>query len=477
MKLSGIKRSFGVSAIAGLVAVALLYPASAPATAASKGPNESGGRAVAHAGGGKIIKSAALAKAAPRTILSRIGVDSIEPTIGIAQNGDVFTSAYQTTTRIEVVRSQDKGKSWEIVSPTLPNGRNAQLLSLDPYTYADIPLNDTDNTRIFTIDLNVACSYLSFSDDNGESWTTNPLVCGRPVNDHQTLFGGPPATSTPIGYPNVLYYCWNDVATSSCQKSINGGLTFTVTGSPAYPGADEAGFCGGLHGHGVVDDRGWIYLPKDHCGRPFVSISKDEGATWERIQVAKDDLEGGPDPSVAVDKKGNIYYVYADTERIPYLVVSKNGGKTWSKPVNVAAPGVNETNLATLTVGAPGKVAISYMGTTNAPGGPVEEREAGEYKDTTWHGYITQTVDALESKQVFYSSTVNNKKDPLLRGQCEQANRCDPVYDFIDVEIDRSGDIWTPWVDGCIAICITTGPGSLGKDGVVGRTTGINMSK
>ena len=432
---------------------------------------------MAHSAGGKRLSSAALAEAAPRTTLSRIGLNSTEPTIGVAQNGDVFTSALQTNTRIDVVRSKDKGKSWEVVSPQLPNGKNAQLLSLDPYTYADIPLGDKDSTRVFTIDLNVACSYLSFTDDNGESWTTNPLVCGRPVNDHQTLFGGPPVSSATIGYPNVLYYCWNDVATSSCQKSLDGGLTFTVTGTPAYPGVDEAGFCGGLHGHGVVDNKGFIYLPKEHCDRPFVSISKDEGVTWERIRVSKEQAQGGPDPSVAVDKKGNIYYLYADTERIPHLVVSKDGGKTWSKPVNVAAPGVNETNLATLTVGAPGKVAISYMGTVNAPSGPVEEREAADYRETTWNGYITQTTDALQNNQVFYSSTVNNKRDPLLRGQCEQGNRCRPVFDFIDVVIDRSGDIWSAWVDGCIAICSTTGPGNIGGDGVVGRTFGINMSR
>jgi hypothetical protein len=158
-------------------------------------------------------------------------------------------------------------------------------------------------------------------------------------------------------------------------------------------------------------------------------------------------------------------------------VVSKDGGKTWSKPVNVAAPGVNETNLATLAVGAPGKVAISYMGTVNAPSGPVEGREAADYRETTWNGYITQTTDALQNNQVFYSSTVNNKRDPLLRGQCEQRNRCRPVFDFIDVVIDRSGDIWSAWVDGCIAICSTTGPGNIGGDGVVGRTFGINMSR
>jgi hypothetical protein len=421
-----------------------------------------------------VIKNNAITSKAPSAKLHRIGMNSTEPTLGVAQDGTVFTSAFQSNTRIEVLRSEDDGNTWDVVSPTLPNGRNAQLLSLDPYTYVDNPAGDKDVSRIFTIDLTVACSYVSFSDDNGESWITNPLICGRPVNDHQTLFGGPPVSSTTIGYPSMLYYCWNDVATSSCQKSIDGGLVFTATGTPAFPGVDpEAGgtqLCGGLHGHGHVGADGTVFIPKGHCGQPWLSISKDEGATWTRVQVAKNGATGH-EASVATDRKGNIYYTYTGKDRRAYLVYSTNEGKKWSKPIMIGAPGVNETNLPSLAVGGVGKIAVAYMGTKNSPGAPFEDRSASDYDKTTWSGYQVVSNNVLDRNPVFYSAPINNPKDPFIRGTCGPG-RCKAVFDFIDVTIDRAGTAWSAWVDGCTAICVTSGPNNLGSDGVIGKFVG-----
>ena len=52
----------------------------------------------------------------------------------------------------------------------------------------------------------------------------------------------------------------------------------------------------------------------------------------------------------------------------------------------MAAPGVTFTNFPTLDVGAPGKVAIAYYGTT--------EEEAKGF----WHGYLAMGVDVLGKK-------------------------------------------------------------------------------
>ena len=186
---------------------------------------------------------------------------------------------------------------------------------------------------------------------------------------------GPPVTSTTIGYPNIIYYCWNDIASSSCQKSLDRGLTFPVAGSPVFPGEDienedeghygVRGLCGGLHGHGFVDNKGVVYLPREYCREPWLAISRDEGLTWERGLVVKKVGAGNlgdVDPSVAVDKQGNIFYSWIGNDRLPYLATSKDGGKTWSKPMMIAPPGVNEANLPSIVLGGNGKVAIAYMG-------------------------------------------------------------------------------------------------------------------
>ncbi len=294
MTIRALRRSSLISLAVIVCLVSLILPGALTA----KDGDDSGPRAIAHRAGGEEVPSPT---GAPDARLQKLGVDTAEPTLGLTKDGDVFFSAYQSTTRVEVMRSQDGGFNWEVVSPQFTEGRNAQLISLDPYVWVD-----ERTSRVFTIDLTVACSYLSFTDDLEVGWTTNPIACGRPVNDHQTLFGGPPVTSSPIGYENLMYYCWNDVATSSCSKSLDGGLTFAPTGSPAFHPADDAQtdchpIHGGLHGHGVVGDDGTFYLPKKHCTHPWVGISKDEGQTWSHFKVSKRAAVEGPDPSVDVD--------------------------------------------------------------------------------------------------------------------------------------------------------------------------------
>ena len=493
-------KPLGVLGLLALIVASFFSEAPRTASAGGRSGDGSGSRAIAHHAGGRPIRSASRG---PDAVLFRLKddqglpINAGEPTLGVTNEDNVFYTAIQGNTRVEVLRSQNEGKSWELVSPKLPNGRNAQLLSFDPYIWVD----DSEGAdRIFTIDLTVACSYLSYSDDEGATWVTNPLACGRPVNDHQTLFGGPPSISPTIGYPNVVYYCWNDIASASCTKSIDGGLTFTPTGSPAFFGYDptaeppgvntddpknQPAQCGGLHGHGHVGSDGTVFLPKGHCGQPWLSISHDEGATWTHVQVAKNGV-AHHEASVATDPKGNIYYAYSAADRLMYLVISKDGGETWSKPMMVGAPRVNETNLPSLDVGGVGKIALAYMGTENSPGQPFPISPGTqtnpdcfvaqlpcpppeEYAKTTWNGYMTVTTNALDQDPTFYSTTVNDKKDPLKRGTCGPGRCGLQILDFIDIVIAPDGEVWSSWVDACIVACAEGGSQDQGSDAIVGR--------
>lgn len=495
------RRSAALAAAAALVtlgsAISIDGLSAAPAQTGTDG---AGGKAVAHHAGGHKIQRADL----PSSRLFRVGLPSGEPTLGVTNEGNVFTVAIQSNTRVEVLRSKDQGATWKIVSPTFPNGRNAQLVSFDPYLWVD----DAEGVdRVYTIDLTVACAYLSYSDDEGKSWTTNPLACGRPVNDHQTLFSGPPAISPTVNYPHIVYYCWNDIGSSSCSKSLDGGITFTPTGSPAFPGydpraedpgvntedpKDQPAQCGGLHGHGHVDLDGTVYLPKGHCGQPWLAISRDEGLTWQVVQIAKNGIVHH-EASVGTDRKGNIYYAWSARDRLIYFAISKDGGKSWTKPMMVGAPGVNETNLPALDVGEVGKVAIAYMGTTNSPGQPFPESPGTttnpdcfvaqlpcpapeEYEKTTWHGYVTVTKNALDKNPVFYSATVNDPKDPFKRGICGPGRCGFEILDFIDVTVAPDGRVWSSWVDACTLACAEPkATDDSGNDGIVGTLVGISL--
>jgi hypothetical protein len=330
---------------------------------------------------------------------------------------------------------------------------------------------------------------MSFSDDQGKSWLTNPLSCSQPVNDHQTLFAGPPVMSPTVGYPNVLYYCWNDVGSSSCAKSLNGGLTFQRTGEAAFSGYDTSGsqdpgfynvngFCGGLHGHGAVGPDGTVYLPREYCGKVMIAVSHDEGLTWDQIKVTdmrspSQPTEGAPHPSVAVDSKGNVYMMWiGQHDRMPYLATSTDEGKHWSRPIAVGPPGVNETDLPQIDVRSPGKVAMVYYGSTNSPYQKCVPKCRNDYwNKTTWNGYMTISANALSKNPLFYTGTINTPKDPLIRRICGPG-RCQAAYDFIDVEIAPDGTPYGAFVDGCMADCTEVMPNGEEYEGLVSKLVG-----
>ncbi len=380
-----------------------------------------------------------------KSVLYRTGFPGAEPTLAIARDGTVFTVSWEPGAQVDVLRSSDEGVSWDRISPRLPGGENSHRLSFDPYVYLD-----DDGGRLFTVDLLIACSYLSYSDDHGDSWTTNPLACGQPFNDHQSIFSGPPVSSTVVGYEEIVYYCFADYTNNGafCSKSLDGGITFLPAGEKAYPAYEDEKFCGGAHGHGVVDEDGVVYLPADFCGRPFLAISDDEGASWRRIRVAPIGHVKGPDPAVAVDDLGNIYYTWIGPDRLPRLVVSRDGGDRWTKPLLIAAPGVKEAAHVTIAAGAPGRIAFGYMGSENSRFSRCagENRCRPSYAGVMWHGYIGMTANAWSRNPRFFSGIVNRKSEPLIEGSCGP-RRCDWLLDFMDVVVGPDGTPWGTFVD------------------------------
>lgn len=382
--------------------------------------------------------------------------DAAEPTIGVDEDGVAFMAAGAfdalgidgALARTEIKRSTDGGKTWETVQFTLPADLTTiPPTTLDPYVYLD-----EDTGRVFTPDLYVACNYLQFSDDKGESWTQSPVACGQPgVNDHQTVVTGPPPEGEQsLGiYPNYVYYCFNRVADASCGRSLDGGLTWLPAGQPAFLGVNANNqLCGGLHGHIVTDVRGNLYLPKGHCGFPWLAISEDGAQTWKAVQVNDEFRTAGTHLAVEVDDNGTIYYLWwTAEERVPLLARSFDGGDTWTDPLLVAPPGVMEVNFPTIDVGKPGQIAISFPGTT------VDRDSEDPDVDPTsrpWNYYVMTSLNADAPQPLFVSTTAQPTSDPIHRGNCGPG-RCGGMFDFIDVEITRSGEIWAAATDTCTA--------------------------
>ncbi|MEA2477524.1 MAG: hypothetical protein QOC87_1723 [Actinomycetota bacterium] len=435
----------------------------------------------------------------PSMRLFRTGVMGLEPTLGINKQGWVFAAGarQQTlgTTASLVMRSTDQGSSWLDLSPLSPTGGYLHTYSEDPYLYVD-----PTTGRVFDDDLVLPCQLLSRSDNGGTNWTTNADNCEQA--DHQNIFAGPPGVGQgpPLGYPNVLYDCAiNGGALSptstatTCTRSRDGGNSWFPSGDPPFvtdPNQPEGnagvpGLCDGDTGQGFVGTDGTVYLPRGWCGQPYLAISHDEGASWTRVQVATNGMDfgdsGPPDntpvydheAAVVTDRDGNIYYLWVAHDYQPYLAISRDGGTSWSAPMRVSPPNVTQSVLPAIAIHpslVPGKLAIAYMGSENAPADPYPHT-ADRYTNSTWNAYVTVTTDALDRTPTFTTVPVNDPADPLTNGTCGPV-RCHAEYDFIDVQVAPDGTPWLSAVDACLeSVCNDVG------ELVVAHVLGVDLGE
>jgi hypothetical protein len=413
----------------------------------------SGHGAVTYKSGGRRARQAGK----PDARLFRTGYGGWEPTLGLSEEGTIFYAARNSNVDPEPLRSKDGGRTWTAVPPKTAGMRRHQT-SLDPYLWVD-----RSTGRVFTSDIGptITCSPLSFSDNAGESWETT-LACG--ATDHQNVFGGPPppGAARPEGYPNVVYFCaisggaLADTSTfTGCSRSLDGGATFVPTDEPAFPprtspGTTDWPYCDGGSGHGIVDAEGTAYVPRAWCREPYVAISRDEGDSWEQVQVSdkltpasEEEASGPHEAGVAADSEGNLFFTWVAEDHHPYLAVSRDGGRTWGEPLDVLPPGVDRVSAFTASVdaGGPGKVAAVLMGTEDPPDTASEE--------TTWNGYVVTSATALGRDPTFFAAAVNDPDtNALWRGDCGDV-RCGNIGDFLDVVVGPDGDPHAALVDSC----------------------------
>ena len=387
-------------------------------------------------------------------VLRALGTPAFEPTLGVDSKGAIYFATADGGEGVAigyrpgVWKTEDGGLTWTDVTPTLPTGHAAPPETNDPFVYVDPA---TDRIFQFAMAPILVCSVLSWSDDGGQSWTTNPRGCGHPPPwDHQSMVASAPRGTPTVGYESVLVQCVNNIASSICARSLDGGLTW-VTGAPAFstPG------CGGLHGHPVASPDGVVYLPKDHCGEAYVAVSKDNGLTWETVRVSDKPTQGESDPAMAVDDAGNVYYVFVDDEGALWMSVSSDEGATWSEAVMASPPGVT-THVPTLAAGSAGRIALAYPGTEDLPKGYASAEKLQE--GARWNAYMAYSVDAASGNATFVTARLNDPADPIVRGPCGPG-RCPGIVDFIDVVIAPDGTPYAAFVDACTDGCTANGEG------------------
>ena len=153
----------------------------------------------------------------------------------------------------------------------------------------------------------------------------------------------------------------------------------------------------------MVDSQGTIYQPVDCEHASYVVVSRDEGAseTWlAEPDAPTGTITSGTNMKLALDDAGNLYAEWS-ANGLLYMAISRDHAHSWSAPMMVAAPGVQNVQRPWIAAGAPGQVALSYYARTE----PNAERTTA---------YITQSEDALDAEPLFYSGALNPPSAPIF---------------------------------------------------------------
>jgi len=376
----------------------------------------------------------------PRTVELLLGVLGGEPNIGTTRKGSVFATESDST-----MRTRDGGHTWTVAyefeavhgAPVDP------LFSADPYLWVD---PDTD--RVFTNHNNpaAACSATVVSDDDGEHWTLYPMSCGTPGVDHQKLSTGKPrGPVAPVGYANLVYFCYNKVASTNCAVSYDGGIHYeyeAVVDVAAPQG------CGGINGQAVPAPDGTMYLPFGYdCGIPSVGVTTDGGLTWSVRHFAPEVGTDHFDPEIAVTPDGTAYFFNRGEDGHGYLWRTRDGFAHVDGPFRVDPPDLQGVTFAGMSAGADGALAIAYLGNREYAGDPSDAPA-----NVRWHLFTTYTWNAGTGTPTFVTQQVTPPDDPVqigciwLRGL---VNDCRNLLDFIDAAVDAEGRFWVAFTDGC----------------------------
>ncbi|MFN2590356.1 MAG: sialidase family protein [Actinomycetota bacterium] len=444
-------------------------------------------RPVVHGPGAKRLPASAYPGRLPSFEERYVGKEQAwEPTIGFGPDGTAYymvtNEPAKARTGIDVIddvgglhpevwRSDDQGRTWADVSPRYVPATNMSqdvdrvgerpTISGDPYLWTD---PRTGWVFAYQQQAYLLCDDLAISSDGGSSWdasTTCPqyVAADDSYGDHPTIVSGRPRARDTNGYPNVVYFC----SSSGCRSSLDGGSTWGPWVNPDPACRETLEF-----GHVKTAPDGTVYVPRKACGGARISISRDDGRTWRSVYVDKtvwqESIEDGVpeldhDGAVAIDAKGNAYYFWLGGDRLPYLSVSRDVGRTWTKPMMVGAPGVTYALFPEITAGRKGRIAFTYFGTTVKSGNR-------EDPNATWHQYVGFSLNALHRRPVFATVTAHTSADSIRRGPCFNF-RCyiDPgvlgngvpnegVGDFLDIRVNpRTGAVWVAMVDLCNDAC------------------------
>jgi uncharacterized repeat protein (TIGR01451 family) len=202
------------------------------------------------------------------------------------------------------------------------------------------------------------------------------------------------------------------------------------------------------HGHG------WIYQPHNGVapGGLFVATGPSDGyalpTNWQDNAVAGAGATSFP--WVAIDAAGNAYVTWDNGGVVYYSfsnILDKSNdpaqggrpGTTWSPKVRISPPQVGSAVFPEVTAGDAGRIAITYVGTTDWTGEPDDAPDTA-----AWHTYAAVIPDALAVQPTVNTGRVTHRV-MHVGNVCTSGTTCltsgkdRSLLDMIDIGFDEDG--------------------------------------
>jgi hypothetical protein len=315
------------------------------------------------------------------------------------------------------------------------------------YALSPNPVPDTGSVPLQD-QLPIGQAHLLTSADDGRNWTEATLV-GYAESENPRFTAAPPRPggSRPSNYPNVVYWCGNNVVKAglpvpsyrACYRSLDGGLTWqyaSMLGSWPVPQHPACGSNGETlqdgdpnYPEGAPDGSVFAEI---NCGSTtFLARSTDEGATWPLVTVKGASVQLPADGELRVGTNGELFLTYQASSGALVVQTSTTGGRSWNRALPLTTPGVGAT-IAQWAVAerGSGQLALSYLaerGTTS-----------------NYDGWVSWTPNINATNPVVWAATINRPAAPMRTSTPPAARD-----DFIGVDIGPDGTPWVSFAGSC----------------------------
>jgi len=348
--------------------------------------------------------------------------------------------------------------------------------------------------KVFFVDLpGPGCVTMNTSPDQGETWFEDNIGCGQSpgaIDDRQwdavDETAPLPAGSTGNVYVSFINFT-NPVAstlalarsthdgapgtfvTDSVCNTLNGQVPSTTTcPDPDDPGLQVAGppIVDYYNTHNIYIPfvRATPIIPGVSSGPPYslwIAKSTDGATNWTRSEVAELGAHNPVNlfPQMAVDKAGNLYYTWSQTqgpsqdssgltgEQDVYYTYSTDRGTTWAAPIPLTQEANDSAVMPWMVAGDAGRVDLVYYKANSGLNSNVGFDDSGN--PMVWNVYFAQSLNALNPGSNFKGVQISDHPNHL-GGICTAGLSCSgdrDLLDFFTVDVDHLGAANVVWAD------------------------------